>query len=139
MPNTAVKKQIHVVVGVIRNTNGAILIALRHPDAHQGGLWEFPGGKVEPNETVPVALARELEEELGIAVLQSDCQPLIKIHHDYGDKQVLLDVWWVTDFDSEPSGREGQPLRWVAVSELVDYAFPAANAPIVKAIQQAKF
>jgi 8-oxo-dGTP diphosphatase len=139
MPNTAVKKQIHVAVGVIRNTNGEILIALRHSDSHQGGLWEFPGGKVEPNETVQVALARELEEELGIAVQSSDCQPIIEIQHDYGDKQVLLDVWWVSDFDGEPSGREGQPLRWVAVSELADYAFPAANAPIVKAIQQAIF
>jgi 8-oxo-dGTP diphosphatase len=139
MPNTAAKKQIHVAVGVIRNTSGEILIALRHPDSHQGGLWEFPGGKVEPNETVQVALARELEEELGIAVQPSDCQPLIEIHHDYGNKQVLLDVWWVSDFDGEPSGREGQPLRWVAVSELVDYAFPAANVPIVKVIRQAKF
>ena len=63
MPNTAVSKQIHVAVGVIYNSQGQILIARRHDDAHQGGLWEFPGGKVEQGETVCDALARELHEE----------------------------------------------------------------------------
>ena len=82
-------KRIHVVAAVIER-DGHILIARRHDHVHQGGKWEFPGGKVEPQEPVQTALCRELEEELGI---QAKCfEPLITVAHDYVDKQVLLDV-----------------------------------------------
>ena len=124
-------KRIHVAAAVIHDRAGRILIAKRPLDKHQGGLWEFPGGKVEAGETVEAALARELAEELGIAVTAA--QPLIQVRHDYPDKQVLLDVWQVTAFDGKPHGVEGQPLAWVEPAQLSGYSFPAANRPIVAA------
>jgi 8-oxo-dGTP diphosphatase len=124
-------KRIHVAAAVIRAADGRILIAKRSDDQHQGGLWEFPGGKVEPGEAVEAALARELEEELGIR--PTSARPLIQVHHDYPDKQVLLDVWEVTAFAGEPHGAEGQPLAWVNAQQLLEYPFPAANQPIVAA------
>ena len=124
-------KRVHVAAAVIRGQDGRILLAKRPDHLHQGGLWEFPGGKVESGETVRAALARELKEELGIE-LQS-ARPLIKVRHDYPDKQVLLDVWEVSSFSGEPHGAEGQPLSWAAPRELGNYQFPAANLPIVAA------
>ncbi|OUM08873.1 hypothetical protein BW686_02565 [Pseudomonas syringae] len=124
-------KRVHVAAAVIRGADGKILIARRADSQHQGGLWEFPGGKVEAGETVESALARELQEELGIVVMAA--RPLIKVSHDYPDKQVLLDVWEVSAFTGEPQGVEGQPLVWVTSRELPDYEFPAANQPIVAA------
>lgn len=123
-------KRIRVAAAVIRRGE-EVLIARRPADKHQGGLWEFPGGKVEPGEGVREALARELEEELGIVPEQA--RPLICISHDYPDKSVCLDVWEVTTFRGGPEGREGQPLRWVPAEALPSYAFPAANQPIVTA------
>lgn len=125
-------KTIHVAVGVIVDAQHNILIALRPDDSHQGGLWEFPGGKVELGETVQQALARELNEELGIQA--TAFSPLINIHHDYGDKAVHLDVWWVDAFSGQPEGREGQPVQWVAAKVLADYEFPKANEPIIAAV-----
>jgi 8-oxo-dGTP diphosphatase len=109
-------KRVHVAAAVIRGVDGRILIARRADSQHQGGLWEFPGGKVEEGEAVDVALARELNEELGIVVTAA--RPLIKIKHDYPDKQVLLDVWEVSGFTGEPHGAEGQPLAWVTARDL---------------------
>ena len=122
---------VHVAVGVVRNDGGEILISLRHADSHQGGLWEFPGGKVEEGESVQDALARELREELDIEVRSSTA--LIEVHHDYGDKQVFLDVWLVDSFTGQAVGREGQPLRWCPPEDLPGFDFPAANQPIVDA------
>lgn len=124
-------KRIHVAAAVIRGKDGQILIAKRCDDKHQGGLWEFPGGKVEAGETAQAALARELEEELGILV--TTARPLIQVRHDYPDKHVLLDVWDVSAFTGEPHGAEGQPLAWVSAKQLSEYEFPAANRPIVAA------
>lgn len=124
---------VHVAVGVILNEDGHILIAKRADNAHQGGLWEFPGGKVEQNETVVDALTRELHEELAINVVATE--PLIKIRHDYGDKIVLLDVHKVIEFTGTPHGNEGQPIQWVSAQQLHQFEFPAANRPIVTAIQ----
>jgi 8-oxo-dGTP diphosphatase len=123
-------KRILVAAAVIRR-DGKILIARRPVDKHQGGLWEFPGGKVEAGEPVTQALVRELEEELGITPQQF--RPLIRITHDYPDKAVCLDVWDVTEFHGTAAGREGQALRWVSGDELLHYDFPAANRPIVTA------
>lgn len=128
-------KIIHVAAGVINNSLGEILIAKRDKSAHQGGLWEFPGGKLESGETAEAALVRELQEELGITA--TALSPLIQIRHDYTDKSVLLDVWRVSDFDGEAHGKEGQPIRWVSQSDLNRYEFPAANVPIVAAAQLA--
>jgi 8-oxo-dGTP diphosphatase len=113
------------------NQRGEILISRRHQDTHQGGLWEFPGGKVEAGETVEDALLRELHEELGIQV--QSFRALLEVQHDYGDKQVLLDVWLIDHFSGAASGREGQPLRWCAPSCLREFEFPAANRAIVDA------
>lgn len=124
-------KRVHVAAAVIRRADGHILLAKRADQQHQGGLWEFPGGKVEAGESVSAALHRELQEELGIAVTAA--RPLIKVQHDYPDKQVLLDVWDVSGFTGEPHGAEGQPLAWVSPRQLPDYDFPAANQPIVRA------
>ena len=127
-----VARVVHVAVGVIIGKNGAILIAKRGENAHQGGLWEFPGGKVEDSETLFNALKRELHEELAIEVIVTE--PLIKIRHDYGDKVVLLDVHKVTKFSGQPKGNEGQPIQWVTPSSLYEYEFPVANRPIITAI-----
>lgn len=128
-------KLVHVAVGVIVNANDQICIALRPDDKHMGGLWEFPGGKVEQGETVSSALARELLEELGLEI--SSCQPLIEIEHDYGDKLVLLDVNWVRDFSGNAVGRESQEVRWVSAGDLNNFNFPPANVAIVDAIIKA--
>ncbi len=145
------KKMVHVAVGVIfdcaysdKNLNSqipSILIAKRADHQHQGGLWEFPGGKVEEGEFVQIALQRELEEELGFNACIDDMRPLISIPFHYTDKSVLLDVWAVYnagDFKQalgeEAFGREGQPLAWVKQSELAEYEFPAANKAIIDAL-----
>ena len=128
-PNTA-PEIVPVAVGVIRDGN-RILLAKRPDHVHQGGRWEFPGGKREPGEDRFAALARELEEELGIR--PRDARPLIRIRHDYAEKSVELDVWAVTAYTGVPHGREGQLLRWVEPDELPGLDFPAANRPIVTA------
>jgi 8-oxo-dGTP diphosphatase len=128
-----VNKLLHVAVGVICNAEGKILIAKRPEAAHQGGLWEFPGGKVDRGETIEQAVARELREELDIQVLASE--PLIQIRHHYPDKSVLLDVRRITQFSGEPRGNEGQPIQWVDVAQLDQFEFPAANRPIITAIK----
>ncbi len=124
---------VHVAVGVILDDLGRVLISRRAENAHQGGWWEFPGGKVESGESLPVALARELREELDIEIGASE--PLLEIHHDYGDKAVLLDVHVVRSFTGRPRGLENQPLAWVDPDRLCDYPFPAANVPIIEALQ----
>jgi len=123
---------VHVAVGVVLDGDRNILITRRADGSHQGGLWEFPGGKVEPGETLQSALARELREELGIEVRRTS--PLLEVRHDYGDKRVLLDVHVVWDFDGEALALENQPLAWVGPDALGQYRFPAANVPIIGAI-----
>ncbi len=125
-------QQVHVAVAVITNGSGEILIAKRPQHVHQGGLWEFPGGKVEEGENLQTALKRELYEELGVELIAS--QPLLEIHHDYSDKKVFLDVWRVTEFAGEAYGREQQPIRWVTVEALAEYDFPEANQPIINTL-----
>ena len=122
-------KQVHVAVGVILR-DSQVFLTRRHDDAHQGGKWEFPGGKVESDETVAQALARELKEEVAIDVLA--CQPLMEICHDYGDKQVKLDIFVVDQFTGEPKSLEGNEQQWSALDELVNIDFPDANKAIVE-------
>lgn len=122
---------LHVAVGVITNLRGQVLIARRPEHLHQGGLWEFPGGKLEPGETVRDALCRELREELAIEVRRAE--PMLSVRHAYPDRRVLLDVWRVNEFTGEPHGAENQKLCWVEPDHLEQYRFPAANKPIVAA------
>ncbi len=121
-------KVVHVAVGVIYQ-NDAFFLTKRAAEAHQGGKWEFPGGKLETNETVAQALARELKEEIAIDVLA--CQPLIVIEHDYGDKKVCLEVFLVDNFIGEPCAQEGQEEGWFTFLELKSLDFPKANLAIV--------
>ena len=130
------KAVVHVAVGVIRNQQQQVLLALRPSSKHQGGLWEFPGGKLEVGETASEALVRELQEELSITA--TEYQPLIDLEYAYPDLTVRLDVWEITGFQGVAEGAEGQPVRWVDPSDLGQYAFPAANQPIVHAVQLPK-
>ena len=125
---------LHVAVGVILDVDQRILITRRAVHSHQGGLWEFPGGKVETGESVQCALARELREELGIEI--GTVTPLLQVQHDYSDKGVLLDVWLVREFSGTASACEGQPLLWVGYQELQSYRFPEANIAIVEAVRK---
>jgi len=124
---------VHVAVGVIVNTTNQVLISRRHPESHQGGLWEFPGGKVEEGESLLQALDREFQEELGIRVHQA--YPLLRCPYNYADKSVLLDVWEITAYDGAAAGLEGQEVAWRLVTELDGRQFPAANAPIIDCLK----
>jgi len=124
-------KIVHVAVGVIRR--GAEIFISKRPDAlHQGGKWEFPGGKVETGETVLEALNRELQEEVGLTVLAAT--PLLQLEYDYPEKTVLLDVWCVDEFSGVAAGREGQQVAWVHYQQLSNYQFPDANQPILQQV-----
>ncbi|MEJ2631627.1 MAG: Nudix family hydrolase [Acidihalobacter sp.] len=123
--------ELHVAVGVIEHA-GRYLLTRRRVDAHEGGRWEFPGGKFEAGESAHSALARELREELGIEVLGSE--PLIEIPFSYPELDVHLHVRRVTDYQGVPEGREGQPLRWYVQDELPGLELPAANRGILAAI-----
>ncbi|MCP4284287.1 MAG: Nudix family hydrolase [Gammaproteobacteria bacterium] len=124
---------LHVAVAVIQDSSDRVLLSRRADHAHQGGLWEFPGGKLDPGESLAQALKREAWEELGIDVHSH--LPLIRIKHRYTDRLVLLDVHRVTAFSGVPEGREGQPLEWVAPESMGDYPMPAADRPIVSALR----
>lgn len=122
-------KQIHVVAAVIRDPRGRILLARRTEGRDLAGLWEFPGGKVEPGEAPEGALVRELREELGIEA--TVMAPLICVPMDYPGKRLLLDVREV-DFSGQPRGLEGQALAWVPLHKLRDYPMPPADVPVVE-------
>lgn len=124
-----------VVAGVVLDPScHQVLLAKRHADQHQGGLWEYPGGKCEPDESEPHALARELLEELGIRI--RDPELLLVVEHDYPDKWVRLAFYVVTAFDGEPVGCEGQRVEWVTVDALDGIAFPEANRGVRAALDQ---
>ena len=129
----AADQAIQVAVGVVVNSAGQILLTQRAATVHQGGLWEFPGGKCAQGESVCQTLHRELHEELGILVRQH--RPLIQIRHQYPELQVVLQVYRVTIWEGNPSGCEGQPVCWVDPQHLAEYPMPAANRPIIRAIQ----
>ena len=120
---------VEVVAGIILKEN-KVFIALRLADQHQGGFWEFPGGKVESGEPLELALKRELQEEVGITPLS--CQHFETLEHDYGDKQVRLHFYKVDDFSGTASGVEGQEVAWVSLAKLANFQFPQANKPIVE-------
>lgn len=133
-------KPLHVAAAVIRDGAGRVLLAQRPAHLHLGGLWEFPGGKLEPGEDIHRGLAREIKEELGIEVLSH--RPLIRVLHYYPEKAVLLDVHLVQKWQGAPRGLEGQALAWVSLAGLEDelrgrtrhWPMPAADIPILKAL-----
>jgi len=120
-----------IVIGIIER-DGRLLISRRAEGAHQGGKWEFPGGKQEAGEAPFAALGRELGEELGIRVTGADAWRTLDF--DYPDRQVRLQFWRVHRFDGEPVGREGQQIAWILPAQLNQYRFPEANGPIIEAL-----
>lgn len=122
---------VHVVVGLVQKDK-QILIAKRPREKHQGGLWEFPGGKLEAGESPFSALSRELKEEVGIDIHSADS--FLKIYHHYPDKSVFLDIYSIEKFSGQARGQEGQIVKWIAKDELYTYDFPAANQKILKAL-----
>jgi len=121
-------KRIHVVIGVITQ-NDQLLISQRLPHQVKGGLWEFPGGKVEANEQPWQALKRELREELDIDVLEAT--PWFQFEYHYPHGRVLLDIWRVQRFSGTAIGKEGQPIRWILPEALSQFEFPAGNKLII--------
>jgi 8-oxo-dGTP diphosphatase len=127
---------VRVVAGILRDCVGRVLIAQRPEGKHMAGFWEFPGGKVAPGESAEQALARELTEELGVALER--CHPLLQLRHDYSDRVVELDVFMVDDYRGEPAGREAQALKWVRASELAGEPLLPADRPIIEALNSTR-
>jgi 8-oxo-dGTP diphosphatase len=119
-----------VAAGVLRDQRGRVLVSRRSADRHLAGLWEFPGGKIEPEESPLEALKRELDEELGIRIGPS--RPLATIRHEYADKIVRLRLFEIHSFDGTPTGAEGQPIRWIAPDRLDTGKMPAADRPLIR-------
>jgi 8-oxo-dGTP diphosphatase len=109
-----------------------VLVSRRHADAHQGGKWEFPGGKCNPGESFEQALRRELGEELGIVPLH--CRPFLNLVYPYPEKTVVLSVWSVDSYTGVAEGREGQAIQWMEISALDPHLFPPANRMIIQAL-----
>jgi 8-oxo-dGTP diphosphatase len=121
------------MAGILRDTAGRVLLAQRPPGKHLAGLWEFPGGKLEPGESPWHALVRELREELGIDV--ENGRPLIRIPWRYERGELCLDAWLVERWDGEPMSLEGQALQW-ALPDAVDISMLApADRPILQALR----
>jgi len=122
-----------VVAAVIWAKNKKILITKRPDNKPQGGFWEFPGGKIERDETPTEGLFRELKEELAISVLEM--RPFVKLEHEYPERSIILDVWIVEKFTGNARGNEGQTIAWVSIDQLNQYQFPEANRLIVDKLQ----
>jgi 8-oxo-dGTP diphosphatase len=126
----ALKPTIRVAAAVLHDSQGRVLVCQRPAGKTLAGLWEFPGGKLEPGEAAEAALRRELYEELGIQV--RSCRPLMQLQHEYPERHVELLVWLVEHYDGEAHGLEGQALRWVSVQELPTLALLPADLPIIE-------
>jgi len=123
-------KVVDISIAIVKNSDDNYLICLRPDASHQGGKWEFPGGKVESGETTEQAMLRELFEEVGVTA--THFQLFEKLFFDYGDKQLNLHFYLIEAFTGEAFAKEGQPLRWVSKGQLADYDFPAANKQVIE-------
>ncbi len=121
-------------VGIISNSNNQILIAERQGSKMGAGLWEFPGGKIEHNETAIEALIRELKEEIGIVPI--DYHEFISYQFDYSTHSVLLETFLVNRFEGQAKGAEGQKILWVDKQRLKNFPFLAANEKIIDLINK---
>ncbi len=113
------------------DVDGRILLAQRPAGKSLAGLWEFPGGKVEPGETPEAGLIRELHEELGIETWQSCLAPLTFASHTYDDFHLLMPLFACRRWQGTPQGREGQSLAWVRAADLRNYPMPPADLPLI--------
>ncbi len=115
--------------------DGRVLLTQRPQGKSMAGLWEFPGGKVEPGETPEAALIRELEEELGINTWASCLAPLTFASHSYDNFHLLMPLFACRKWEGTPHGREGQALRWARVSELRSLQMPPADIPLIATLR----
>ena len=113
------------------DADGRVLLARRPTGKSMAGLWEFPGGKVDPDETPEAALIRELAEELGIDVAASCLAPFTFASHSYPDFHLLMPLYVCRKWSGTPAAREGQLLAWVRPAQLAEYPMPPADAPLV--------
>lgn len=113
------------------DADGRVLIAQRPPGKPMAGLWEFPGGKVDPNERPEDALIRELEEELGIVVSEACLAPLTFASHTYEDFHLLMPLFVCRRWQGIVTAREGQTLAWVRPNRLKEYPMPPADVPLI--------
>jgi 8-oxo-dGTP diphosphatase len=125
------KKLLLVVAVALVDIDGRVLIAQRPPGKAMAGLWEFPGGKLNPGETPESALVRELKEELDIDVAESCLGPFVFVSHTYPDFHLLMPLYLCRKWKGTPTPREGQVLKWVMPAELKDYPMPPADAPLI--------
>lgn len=124
-------KTLLVAAAALIDVDGRVLLAQRPKGKSMAGLWEFPGGKVEPGETPEGALIRELDEELGIATWSSCLAPLTFASHAYDDFHLLMPLFVCRKWDGIVQSSEGQELAWVRPNNLRDYPMPAADIPLV--------
>jgi 8-oxo-dGTP diphosphatase len=124
-------KTILVSAVALIDRDGRVLLAQRPEGKSMAGLWEFPGGKVEPGETPEVALIRELHEELGIETWSSCLAPLTFASHSYPDFHLLMPLFACRKWQGQPQSKEGQALKWVRPSELRSYPMPPADLPLI--------
>ncbi len=134
-PNSPIPHKI-IGVAVIRNNQGQILIDRRRPEGAMGGLWEFPGGKIEPGETMEECIKREIQEELGIVIEVGE--HLITIDHTYTHLRVTLTVHHCRYLTGVPQPIECDEIRWVSLEEIDQFAFPEANFEIIAALRERK-
>ena len=124
----------NVAAGILCDAGGRILIAERVGGGVFNGLWEFPGGKIGADETSVEALSRELAEELGIEVIA--CASFMNLRHEYDDRVVTIEFFIVSEWNSDPVGREGQALRWVPRDRLDAEELLPADVPVIEALQK---
>ncbi|UWQ14406.1 8-oxo-dGTP diphosphatase MutT [Aliiroseovarius sp. M344] len=115
--------------------DGRVLLAQRPAGKSMAGLWEFPGGKVEPGETPEHALVRELKEELDIDTWASCLAPLTFASHSYDDFHLLMPVFACRKWEGQPKPQEGQSLSWARVDQLRDYPMPPADLPLIPVLR----
>lgn len=123
-------KKNEISIAIVKNSEDLFLISLRPQGVHQGGKWEFPGGKVEKNETAEQAMCRELFEEVGLNAI--NYQLIEAKFFDCGDRALQLHFYLVTQFSGRAQGREGQPVKWVSKAQLSLYEFPDANKTVIE-------
>ncbi len=128
-------KTVLVSAVALVDADGRVLLAQRPEGKMMAGLWEFPGGKVEPGETPERALIRELQEELGVDTWQSCLAPLTFASHAYGDFHLLMPLFICRKWQGIPQPREGQALKWVRATELRKYPMPPADIPLIPILQ----
>ncbi len=138
MKSCASRNFIHVVIGIIKNTDDGVLVTKRRHGTHLGGLLEFPGGKVEAGELPLTALRRELREEVGININVQRCLPLIQIPYSYPDRNVYLDVYNVIDYTGPVTTDKSCQYDWKEISMLDHTQFPGANHGIIQALRLPK-